>query len=218
LPDRSEKLEFYILETKALIKMQNKVTSINIEDIRFPTSLALDGSDAMNEAPYYSAAYVIIQTSSGMEGHGLTFTTGRGNELCTAGIKSLSAILIGRDVDGLFSDLGGIWKDLTGDSQLRWVGPEKGVIHLAAGALMNGLWDFYSKTLGKPLWRVLSEMDPKQTIDLIDWTYLRDALDPGAALERLQEQQPGSKRADDANPKNWLSCLYYFSGLAWLQR
>ena len=174
--------------------MQNKITSINIEDVRFPTSLTLDGSDAMNEAPDYSAAYVVIQTSGGMEGHGLTFTTGRGNELCVAGIKSLSAILIDRDIDGLFNDLGGIWKDLTGDSQLRWVGPEKGVIHLAAGALMNGLWDLYSKTLGKPLWQVLSEMDPKQTIALIDWTYLRDALDPGAALERLQEQQQGRKK------------------------
>ena len=170
--------------------MQNKITSINTVDVRFPTSLKLDGSDAMNEAPDYSAAYVVIQTSEGKEGHGLTFTTGRGNELCIAGIKSLSAILINRDVDGLFSDLGGIWKDLTGDSQLRWVGPEKGVIHLAAGALMNSVWDLYSKTLGKPLWRVLSEMDPKQTIDLIDWTYLRDALDPSEALERLQEQLP----------------------------
>ena len=99
--------------------MQNEITSINIEDIRFPTSLKLDGSDAMNEAPDYSAAYVIIHTSRGMQGHGLTFTTGRGNELCVAGIKSLSTILIGRDVDGLLSDLGGIWKDLTGDSQLR---------------------------------------------------------------------------------------------------
>ena len=170
--------------------MQNKITSINTADVRFPTSRELDGSDAMNEAPDYSAAYVVIQTSEGTEGHGLTFTTGRGNELCIAGIKSLSAILIDRDVDGLFSDLGGIWKDLTGDSQLRWVGPEKGVIHLAAGALMNSVWDLYSKTLGKPLWQVLSEMDPKQTIDLIDWTYLRDALDPSEALERLQEQLP----------------------------
>ena len=148
--------------------MQNKITSINTVDVRFPTSRKLDGSDAMNEAPDYSAAYVVIQTSEGKEGHGLTFTTGRGNELCIAGIKSLSAILIDRAVDGLFSDLGGIWKDLTGDSQLRWVGPEKGVIHLAAGALMNSVWDLYSKTLGKPLWQVLSEMDPKQTIKIVE--------------------------------------------------
>jgi L-fuconate dehydratase len=171
--------------------MGSTIKSIDARDIRFPTSRTLDGSDAMNHAPDYSATYVTIETSSGRFGYGMTFTIGRGNELCVAAVKSLSPLLLGRDVEEIFSNLGKFWKSITGESQLRWVGPEKGVIHLAGAAIINAVWDLYAKSLGKPVWRVLAEMSPQQTVDLVDWTYLRDALDPGEARERLESKMSG---------------------------
>ncbi len=171
--------------------MSAKITAIRPMDIRFPTSRSLDGSDAMNLAPDYSAAYVVIETDGAHQGHGLTFTIGRGNDLCVAAIAALAPMLQGRDLDGIFADMGGFWKTLTGDSQLRWLGPEKGVIHLATAALVSAVWDLYAKTLGQPLWQVLAAMSPAETVALVDWTYLRDALDPGEAAERLAEKQPG---------------------------
>lgn len=167
------------------------IKSVVARDIRFPTSRSLDGSDAMNEAPDYSATYVTIETSAGDQGHGMTFTIGRGNELCVAGVEALSKLLVGRNVDDIFGDLGGVWKLITGDSQLRWVGPEKGVVHLAGAAIINAIWDLYSKALKKPVWKVLAEMSPEDTVKLVDWTYLSDALDPAEALERLQEKFSG---------------------------
>lgn len=171
--------------------MSAKITAIRPMDIRFPTSRSLDGSDAMNLAPDYSAAYVVIETDGPHQGHGLTFTIGRGNDLCVAAIAALAPMLQGREVDGIFADLGGFWKRLTGDSQLRWVGPDKGVIHLATAALVSAVWDLYAKTLGQPLWQVLSAMSPAETVALVDWTYLRDALDPAEATERLAEKAAG---------------------------
>lgn len=171
--------------------MTARITRISAQDIRFPTSRALDGSDAMNPAPDYSAAYVTIETSDGEEGHGLTFTIGRGNELCVAAIDALAPLLAGTLLDDLFADMGGMWKRLTGDSQLRWLGPEKGVIHLAAGALVNAVWDLYAKAEKKPVWQLLVDMTPQEVIDLVDWTYLADALDPDHARERLEEQVSG---------------------------
>jgi L-fuconate dehydratase len=171
--------------------MGSTIKAIVARDIRFPTSRTLDGSDAMNHAPDYSATYVTIETSGGSRGHGMTFTIGRGNELCVAAVKSLSPLLLGRDVEDIFSNLGKFWKSITGESQLRWVGPEKGVIHLAGAAIINAVWDLYAKSLGKPVWRVLAEMSPQQTVDLVDWTYLRDALDPGEARERLENKMSG---------------------------
>ena len=167
------------------------IKSIVARDIRFPTSRSLDGSDAMNEAPDYSATYVTVETSAGDQGHGMTFTIGRGNELCVAGVEALSKLLIGRNVDDMFADLGGVWKSVTGESQLRWVGPEKGVIHLASAAIINAIWDLYSKAVKKPVWQVLADMSPEDTVKLVDWTYLSDALDPAEALERLQEKFSG---------------------------
>ncbi len=157
-------------------------------DIRFPTSRSLDGSDAMNLAPDYSAAYVILETDGPHQGHGLTFTIGRGNELCVAAIAALAPMLQGRELDGIFADMGAFWRQLTGDSQLRWVGPEKGVIHLATAALVNAVWDLYAKTLGKPLWQVLCDLTPAETVALVDWTYLSDALAPAEAVDRLAEK------------------------------
>jgi L-fuconate dehydratase len=167
------------------------IKSVSAQDIRFPTSRELDGSDAMNPSPDYSAAYVTITTSTGDQGHGLTFTIGRGNELCVAAVKALAPLLVGKPVDELFADMGDMWKTVTGDSQLRWVGPEKGVIHLAGGAVVNAMWDLYAKAENKPVWRLLSDMEPQAIIDLVDWTYLADALDPGMARERLEEQKAG---------------------------
>ncbi len=168
--------------------MPTKITAIRPMDIRFPTSRSLDGSDAMNLAPDYSAAYVVIETDGPHQGHGLTFTIGRGNDLCVAAIAALAPLLQGRELDGIFADMGGFWRHMTSDSQLRWVGPEKGVIHLATAALVNAVWDLYAKTLGQPLWQVLCAMTPAETVALVDWTYLSDALSPPEAIERLQEK------------------------------
>lgn len=170
-----------------------KITDVTAYDIRFPTSRHLDGSDAMNPAPDYSAAYCVVHTDAGdgLEGHGLTFTIGRGNELCVAAIRSLAPLLTGTDLDALDHDMGRVSRRVTGDSQLRWLGPEKGVIHLAAAALLNATWDLAAKRAGKPLWRHLAEMSPQALVDLVDWRYLRDALSPAEARERLEAAQGG---------------------------
>lgn len=171
--------------------MAPKLVSCTTRDVRFPTSRFLDGSDAMNPAPDYSAAYVTIHASDGSSGHGMTFTIGRGNEICCAAIDAIFALLKGREVEGLFADMGATWRLVTGDSQLRWTGPEKGVIHLAAAAVMNALWDMYGKHAGKPVWRLICDMDPAEQVALVDWRYLADALPPGEARERLEERRPG---------------------------
>eukprot|EP01041_Mallomonas_annulata_P034493 gene34493-57273_t len=130
-----------------------KITSISVQDIRFPTSRSLDGSDAMNAAPDYSAAYVVLHTDSnqGLEGHGLTFTIGRGNEICVAAIRVLAPHVVGRTLDAITADMGGFWRQITSaDSQLRWLGPDKGVMHLATAAIVNAVWDLWAKSVGKP--------------------------------------------------------------------
>ena len=142
--------------------MEIKIVSVETEDIRLPTSKSLDGSDAMNKDPDYSAAYVILKTNRpGLEGHGLTFTLGRGNELCIAAMKSLSYLLIGKSLNEITADMAGFWRMITGDSQLRWLGPEKGIIHMATGALVNAVWDLYAKAEGKPLWKLIADMTPE---------------------------------------------------------
>lgn len=164
-----------------------RITAVDTYDIRFPTSRELDGSDAMNPDPDYSAAYVVLRTDTGSDGHGFTFTIGRGNEVCRAAIEALAPFVLGRPVD----DLGEFAKRLTHDSQLRWLGPEKGVMHLAAAALINAAWDLAAKVAGQPVWRLLSRMSPEQLVDLVDWRYLTDALTPAEALDLLQAAQPG---------------------------
>ena len=168
-----------------------RITKITAKDVRFPTSRSLDGSDAMNKAPDYSAAYVIIETDHGPSGHGFTFTIGRGNEICVAAINALAPLIDGLTLEELLSDLGAMWRRLTGDSQLRWIGPDKGAIHLATSALVNALWDLYGKIHDKPVWQVLSDMEPDEIVGLVDWRYLRDALDPQEARERLEEKKAG---------------------------
>ena len=168
-----------------------KITEAVARDIRFPTSQDLSGSDAMNEAPDYSAAYVILKTDSAdLEGHGLTFTIGRGNELCVAAINALSYLVVGRTLESFTQDMGAFWRHVTGDSQLRWVGPEKGVIHLATAALVNAVWDLYAKAERKPLWKLLADMSPEELVSCVDFRYITDAITPAEALEILQQNEP----------------------------
>jgi L-fuconate dehydratase len=172
-----------------------KITAIETKDIRFPTSENLDGSDAMNPDPDYSAAYVILKTDhpDGLEGHGLTFTIGRGNELCVQSIQSLSYLLIGKSIRSLTQNMGQFWTMITGDSQLRWLGPEKGVIHLATGALVNAVWDLYAKIEKKPLWQLVADMSPEELVECIDFTYITDALNKEEALQILKEKEKGKE-------------------------
>ena len=167
------------------------VTGLDVVDVRFPTSRYLDGSDAMNPDPDYSAAYVVLRTSAGPEGYGFVFTIGRGNDVQVAAIRALEPMLLGLDVKATCDDLGGIYRRLVHDSQLRWLGPEKGVMHMAIGAVVNALWDLAARRAGKPVWRLLAEMTPEQLVDLVDFRYLTDALTPGQALEILQRAEPG---------------------------
>jgi L-fuconate dehydratase len=164
-----------------------RITAITTHDIRFPTSRDLDGSDAMNPDPDYSAAYVVLHTGTDLTGHGFTFTIGRGNEICQAAIEALAPLVVGQSVD----DLGEFARRLTDDSQLRWLGPEKGVIHLATAAVINAAWDLTAKAAGKPLWRLLSELSPEELTGLIDFRYLTDALTPQEALGILRAAEPG---------------------------
>src|ERR671915_1781573 len=146
----------------------------------------------MNQDPDYSAAYAILKTDSpeGLEGHGLTFTIGRGNELCVAAIEALAPLVVGETLESFAGDMGAFWRRITGDSQLRWVGPEKGVIHLATGAVVNAVWDLYAKTEGKPLWKLLVDMSPEEIVSCIDFRYITDALAPEEALEILRNNEP----------------------------
>jgi len=165
-----------------------RITRAVTYDVRFPTSRSLAGSDAMNHDPDYSAAYVVLQTDhqDGLSGHGLTFTIGRGTELCVAAIEALAPHVVGKMLEDLTSDMAGFWRSLAGDSQLRWLGPEKGVVHLATAALVNAVWDLYAKVEGKPLWKLLADMSPEELVACIDFRYIEDALSPAQALEILR--------------------------------
>ena len=168
------------------------IINIRVEDIRFPTSQQLDGSDAMNPDPDYSAAYVILETdNASLSGHGLTFTIGRGNEICCAAIRALEPLLIGRRLEDITADMGQFWRDITGDSQLRWIGPDKGAIHLATGAVVNAVWDLWAKAEGKPLWRLVADMSPEELVRCIDFRYLTDCITPQEALALLTERAEG---------------------------
>jgi len=169
------------------------ITDFETHDVRFPTSLLLDGSDAMNPDPDYSAAYVRIATDAGdgLEGHAFVFTIGRGNDVQVAAVQALASYVVGRNAEELLADLGGVWRELQHDSQLRWLGPEKGVMHMAIGAVVNALWDLRAKREGKPLWRVLSDLSPEELVDLVDFRYLTDALTRDEALEILRAAEPG---------------------------
>ncbi|MEV6769259.1 enolase C-terminal domain-like protein [Nocardia sp. NPDC051030] len=169
------------------------ITQLDTLDVRFPTSRELDGSDAMNPDPDYSAAYVVLRTDDpgGPEGHGFAFTIGRGNDVQRAAIQSLEHLVVGRSVTEIIGALGDFARTLTDDSQLRWLGPEKGVVHMAAGAVINAAWDLAAKYAGKPVWQLVSEMSPEQIVDLVDFRYLTDALTRDDALRILRDALPG---------------------------
>jgi len=190
------------------------ITAIETKDVRFPTSHSLDGSDAMNPDPDYSAAYVILKTNQDVEGHGLTFTIGRGNELCVAAIESISPLIIGKSLASFTQNMGDFWKMITGDSQLRWLGPEKGVIHLATGAIVNAVWDLYAKVEGKPLWKLLADMSPEQLVSCIDFTYITDAITPQEALEILKNNEATKQERIDNLLENGYPA--YTTSAGWL--
>lgn len=190
------------------------ITDLSVRDIRFPTSLELDGSDAMNPDPDYSAAYVTLQTDSSLSGHGLTFTLGRGTQLCVQAVEALKPRLIGRRLDDISAGMAAFWRDMTGDSQLRWVGPEKGVVHLATAAIVNAVWDLYAKAEEKPVWKLLADMSPEQLVRCIDFRYISDALSPEQALERLSEQESSRSEREEEMISNGFPS--YTTSAGWL--
>ena len=167
-----------------------KITSVRVIDLRFPTSLHQIGSDAVNRDPDYSAAYCILETDAGIEGHGLTFTLGRGTELCVMALKYLSRFVRGRRLSSLTNDLAAFSRQITGDTQFRWLGPEKGIIHLATAAIVNAVWDLWAKREGKPVWKLVADLTPEQFVSSIDFRYITDAIEPDEALEILRALHP----------------------------
>ena len=167
------------------------ITGLSTYDLRFPTSKTFAGSDAMNPDPDYSAAYVVLETGSNFEGHGLTFTIGRGNEICISAIESLRPLIVGLDLDWIRENPGRFWRHITGDSQLRWIGPDKGAVHLATGAVVNAVWDLLAKQADKPVWKLVSEMTPEQIVSLVDFRYLTDAITPSEARDLLEKKFDG---------------------------
>jgi len=198
------------------VQSETNITGIKVKDIRFPTSKSLDGSDAMNPDPDYPAAYVILKTDhpDEIEGHGLTFTIGRGNELCVAAINSLAHLVVGKSMESIASDMGGFWKTITGDSQLRWLGPEKGVIHLSTGAIVNAVWDLYAKLEGKPLWKLLADMSPTELVNCIDFTYITDAITKDEALALLEDKDSTKQERIDQIKKEGYPA--YTTSAGWL--
>ncbi|MBN9607758.1 MAG: fuconate dehydratase [Actinobacteria bacterium 69-20] len=192
------------------------ITKVRVHDVRFPTSKTLDGSDAMNKDGDYSAAYVVLETDEpGLAGHGFTFTIGRGNDVVAETSRQRALPLVGRDVEALVGDLGGIYRELASDSQLRWLGPEKGVVHLAMAAVMNAVWDLAARRAGKPLWRLLTDMEPEEFVDVLDLRYLSDALTRDEALQILEQARPGRmERIHDLESRGGYPC--YTTSAGWL--
>ncbi|MDQ0455727.1 L-fuconate dehydratase [Rhizobium paknamense] len=169
-----------------------RITDLTVHDLRFPTSASLDGSDAMNPDPDYSAAYVILNTDRpGLAGHGLTFTIGRGNDICCMAIEALRHLVVGVDLSDIRAAPGAFWRKLTGDSQLRWIGPDKGAMHLATGAVVNALWDAMAKEAGLPVWKFIATMTPEEIADIVDYRYLTDALTRDEAVALLTRAEAG---------------------------
>ncbi len=191
-----------------------KICSSESFDVRFPTSTMLDGSDAMNADPDYSAAYLRLKTDSTISGDSLVFTIGRGNELQIAAINILAQKVIGLNLDDALTNIGSIAKELSSDSQLRWLGPDKGVFHMAAGAVLNALWDLFSKEKNLPLWKFLSDMSPEQTVEAIDFRYISDAMTPVQALEILNRQTENKSKNEAFLLSNGVSA--YTTTPGWL--
>jgi L-fuconate dehydratase len=172
------------------------ITDLEVFDLRFPTSRTQAGTDSMHLDPDYSAAYVILRTDRGLDGHGLTFTIGRGNEVCALGIEAFRSHIVGRRLSDITQDFGAFWQRLAEDSQLRWLGPEKGVIHLALAAVINAIWDLYAKDERKPLWKLLVDMTPRQIVSCINFRYITDVLTPDEALEMLSRAEAAKQERE----------------------
>lgn len=174
--------------------MDRRVERVVAKDIRFPTSIGKHGSDAMHFDPDYSCAYVMLETGDDdLVGHGLTFTIGRGTEVVVAGINSLAPLVVGKRLSDVYEDFASFWRSITSDSQLRWIGPEKGVIHLAASAIINALWDLWAKIEKKPLWKLVVDMDPEKLVSTIDFRYITDVITPNEAIEMLRRNRAYAK-------------------------
>ncbi|MES2943482.1 MAG: L-fuconate dehydratase [Pseudomonadota bacterium] len=191
------------------------IQSLRVIDVRFPTSQHLDGSDAMNPDPDYSAAYVVLETDQpGLEGHGLTFTIGRGNEICCAAIEAMRHLVLGLDMDWVTEDMGRFWRFITSDSQLRWIGPDKGAMHLATGAVVNAVWDLWAKQEGVPVWKLVARMSPAEIVKLIDFRYITDCITPQEALELLTMQATGKAERLAILERDGYPC--YTTSAGWL--
>ncbi len=191
-----------------------KITALRALDIRFPTSALLDGSDAMNPDPDYSAAYVILETDGALEGHGLTFTIGRGNEIVVAAIEAMRHLVVGLDMAEVTADMGAFWRRVTGDSQLRWIGPDKGAIHLATAAVVNAVWDLWGKMAGKPVWKLVADLSPAEFVRLIDFRYLTDCITPEWALDFLTQAAEGKDTREAVLRAEGYPC--YTTSAGWL--
>jgi L-fuconate dehydratase len=191
-----------------------KITELEALDLRFPTSRTQAGSDAVHKDPDYSAAYVILKTDAGLEGHGLTFTIGRGNEVCTAAIEAFRPLVAGRRLADITADFAGFWRDLAGESQLRWLGPEKGVIHLALAAIINAIWDLWARRERKPVWKLLADMTPAQLVSCIDFHHITDAITPDEAVAILERHQSGKPAREAELLKNGYPA--YTTSVGWL--
>ena len=198
----------------------SRITALETVDVRFPTSRDLDGSDAMNPDPDYSAAYVVLRTDAGdgLEGHGFAFTIGRGTEVQVAAIDALAPFVVGLDLDEVLADTAGLWRRLTGDSQLRWLGPEKGVMHMATAAVVNAVWDLSAKRAGKPLWKLLVDLTPGEIVALVDFRYLTDALDSGRGARAAPGAAGRQGRARAGAARRRAARLHDLAGLARLLR
>ncbi len=196
--------------------MATTITNVIVRDIRFPTSATLDGSDAVNVDPDYSATYVTLETGSphGLRGYGLTFTNGRGNEVCVAAVHALKHHVVGKTLESLVANLGGFWNQITSDSQVRWLGPEKGVIHLAAAALVNAVWDLYARAEGVPLWKLLVDMTPEQIVSCIPFRHITDALRPAEAIDILKRNQATKSNREEEMHANGYPA--YTTSAGWL--
>ena len=193
-----------------------RITDLSVFDLRFPTSRHGDGSDAMNPDPDYSAPYVVLHTDSreSWEGHGLTFTLGRGNELCVAAIKALQHLVIGSSLAEIAGDMSRFWRRITSDSQLRWLGPDKGVVHLATAAIVNAVWDLYAKVEGKPLWQLVCDMPPEELVGALDFRYITDAITPQEGVDLLARLAPS--RADRIAEMESIGYPAYITSVGWL--
>jgi L-fuconate dehydratase len=170
--------------------MALSIRDLTARDIRFPTSRQNDGSDALNRGDY-SATYVELETDGGLRGYGLTFTNGRGNEIVVAAAHALAPLVVGRDLDDIVRDMRGFYYSLAQDPQLRWLGPEKGILHMATGAVVNAVWDLWARREKKPLWKLLVDLTPEQLVSCIDFTWITDALTPEQAIAILKEKEAG---------------------------